>query len=83
MSHAVRVPPPLTAAGLRGLFTTEHLPHDDVLSSIGGHFGGVVQGADPLDEAARGLFDLTGAAERDPGGAAGGAALPPLRPLAG
>jgi Transglutaminase-like superfamily len=60
MSRALHVPPPLTAAGIRGLLSLDDLPHDDVLSAIGGHYGGVVEPVDPLDEAARALFDVVG-----------------------
>jgi hypothetical protein len=60
MSRALR-PPPLTAAGIRGLLAIDDLPHDDVLTAIAGHFGGVGEpAADPLDEAARSLFDMVG-----------------------
>ena len=60
MSRALRVPPPLTAAGIRGLLAIDHLPHDDVLTAVGGHFGGTVDPVDPLDEAARSLFGVAG-----------------------
>ena len=60
MTRALRAPTPLTAAGIRGLFAIDTLPHDDVLAAIGGHYGGVVDPSDPLDEAARSLFGVVG-----------------------
>lgn len=62
MARALRVPPPLTAAGIRGLLAIHDLPHDDVLTAIGGHYGGVVEPVDPLDDAARSLFGVAGLA---------------------
>ncbi len=61
MPRALRVPPPLTAEGIRCLFALEDLPHDDVLSVIAGHYGGACESAEPLDDAARALFDVAGA----------------------
>jgi len=60
MTRALRAPTPLTAAGIRALLAIDTLPHDDVLTAIGGHYGGTVDTVDPLDEAARALFGVVG-----------------------
>ena len=41
MSGALHVPP-LSADRIRGLLALESVPHDDVLTAIGGHYGGGV-----------------------------------------
>ena len=61
MSGALHVPP-LSADRIRGLLALESVPHDDVLTAIGGHYGGGVEPRDPLDEAARALFGVAGEA---------------------
>jgi Transglutaminase-like superfamily len=59
MPRALRVH--LTADGIRGLLAVENPSHDDVLTAIGGHYGGGFESTDPLDEAARSLFGTAGA----------------------
>ena len=76
MSRALRVPPPLTAAGIRGLLAIDDLPHDDVLTAIAGHYGGAGESADPPRRGRSRALRRRGHALRRAGQAPRGGALP-------